>query len=82
MWPVDPGQRGTPLNPGDPATLAKGGDSYPTVWGSYPDGYRPVPGRLGTTDCLAGNPDERRVSRTGGGHKSPDDDQQVSLPVD
>jgi hypothetical protein len=36
-WPVDPGTRGAPLNPGNPQTLLGAGNSYATVWGSYRD---------------------------------------------
>jgi hypothetical protein len=35
MWPVNPSQRGVPLNPTDPAALTKAGNNYSTVWGSY-----------------------------------------------
>ena len=49
-WPVDPNQRGAPLNPNNSSTFTGAGNSYATVWGSYRDVFelytgpiRPVP---------------------------------------
>jgi hypothetical protein len=49
-WPVDPNQRGAPLNPNNSSTFTGAGNSYATVWSSYRDVFelytgpvRPVP---------------------------------------
>ena len=44
-WPVDPNQRGAPLNPGTPATLTGAGNSYASVWAAIARPSSFIPGR-------------------------------------
>ncbi|HKQ94528.1 MAG TPA: hypothetical protein VJS40_02900 [Aestuariivirgaceae bacterium] len=91
-WPVDPAQRGAPLNPANPATLTSAGNSYASVWGSYREAFelytgpvRPVPfdGPDGTPPVCGANAAGRRtlIMSSKVGTVLEDGDEAFSFPL-